>query len=242
MILGANQGIGYETVKNLLLSDGEHPYHVLLGCRDLAKGEEAISALKKNKLIGTVEALKIDVTDDASVDATAKQVADTFGRIDCLVHNAGISRLNHPSPRGAMREIANVNCIGVVSVTEAFLPLLQNSDAPRLVFVSSSTGSMTWASDPSNKLHRSAAKEYRASKAALNMLMVLYSVQLGEGFKVFGADPGLNATNFTSDAKSLRARGAVEPHVGGERIATVVKGNRDHDVGKVCGEYGVCPW
>ena len=225
------------------MSDGDHSYHVLLGCRDLTKGKEAIAALKKDKLIGTVEALQIDVTDDASVDAAAKRVAESHDRLDCLVHNAGILRLDPPSPRKAMREIMEVNCIGVVSTTEAFLPLLQKSAAaPRLVFVSSSTGSKTWATDPTNPLHRPAAKEYRASKAALNMLMVLYSLQLGEKFKVFGADPGVNATNFTGDPDSLRARGAAEPHVGGERVATIVKGNRDSDVGKVCGEYGICPW
>ena len=141
-----------------------------------------------------------------------------------------------------MREIMDVNCIGVVSVTEAFLPLLRKSTNPRLVFVSSSTGSKTWASELGNKLHIPGAKEYRSSKAALNMLMVLYHLQLTGHIKVFGVDPGLNATNFTGNAESLRARGAIEPHVGGERVATVVKGNRDQDVGKVCGEYGICPW
>ena len=74
------------------------------------------------------------------------------------------------------------------------------------------------------------------------MLMVQYWVKLGkEGFKVFGADPGLIATNFVG-ADQVRKRGAAEPPVGGERIATVVKGERDDDVGRVCGEYGVSPW
>ena len=189
-----------------------------------------------------MEAFQIDVTNNHSVDAAAKRVSEEFGRLDCLVHNAGISRLNHTSPRDAIREVMDVNCIGVVSVTEAFLPLLRNSTSARLVFVSSSTGSMTWTSEPGNKLHIPGGKEYRSSKAAVNMLMVLYHLQLTGHVKVFGADPGLNATNFTGDPESLRARGAVEPHVGGERVAAVVKGDRDQDVGKVCGEYGICPW
>ena len=167
------------------MTEADHPYHVLLGCRDIAKGEEATNTLKQGKAKGTVEPLQIDVTDDASVDAAAKRVSEEFGRIDCLVHNAGISRLNHPSPRDAMREIMDVNCIGVVSVTEAFLPLLRKSIQPRIVFVSSSTGSKTWASEEGNKLRTGAAKEYRASKAALNALMLFYSLQLGPiGFKV----------------------------------------------------------
>lgn len=59
---------------------------------------------------------------------------------------------------------------------------------------------------------------------------------------VHGADPGLNATNMTGNADSLRARGAVEPEVGAERMAAVVKGERDADAGRVCGDYGVSSW
>lgn len=141
-----------------------------------------------------------------------------------------------------MREVAAVNIVGPISATEAFLPLLRKSSAPRLVFVSSSVGSITHASDPNSKYYVASANEYRASKAALNMLMVQYWVKLGkDGFKVFGADPGLIATNFVN-ADQVRKRGAMEPEVGGERVATVIKGERDADVGKVCGVYGISPW
>lgn len=55
----------------------------------------------------------------------------------------------------------------------------------------------------------------------------MYVVKLGpEGVKVFGADPGLVVTNLM-DRENQRSRGGVEGHVGGERIAGVVKGERD---------------
>jgi len=61
---------------------------------------------------------------------------------------------------------------------------------------------------------------------------VQYWNKLGaEGFKVLGADPGLGATNL-SDIYSVRKRGALEADVGGERVACVVRGDRDEDVGK----------
>lgn len=234
--LGANQGIGFETAKNLLLSSAT--YHVLLGSRDLAKGLEAASSLTKLPIKGTVTALQIDVTDDASVDAAARQVKDTFGRLDVLVNNAGIGARHNPSARDAIREVLAVNVVGVVSVTEAFLPLLRNSSAPRLVFVSSTTGSITYAADPNSPLHGGGAMDYRSSKAALNMLMVLYWNRLErDGFMVFGANPGLIATNFHGGG-----RPGSEPEVGGERIAAVVRGDRDADVGKVCNANGVLPW
>ncbi|KAE9372989.1 NAD(P)-binding protein [Stipitochalara longipes BDJ] len=235
-ITGANQGIGYETAKNLLLFSSK--YHVILGSRDLTKGTDAISNLLNFPIKGTVEAVQIDVTDDASVDAAAKKVRDTLGRLDVLINNAGIGARHNPSARDAIREVLAVNVVGVVSVTEAFLPLLRKSSAPRLIFVSSTTGSIAIAADPTGPLHGGGAMDYRSSKAALNMLMVLYWNRLEqEGFKVFGANPGLIATNFHEGS-----RPGSEPETGGERIAAVVRGDRDVDVGKVCNANGVLPW
>lgn len=236
MCAGGNQGIGYETAKNLLLSSSS--YHIVLGSRDLANGAVAVSALQKLPIRGTVEAIQIDVTDDASVDAAAREIRATFGRLDVLINNAGIGARHSPSARDAMREVLGVNVVGVVSVTEAFLPLLRKSSSPRLIFVSSTTGSITIAADPTGPLHGGGAMDYRCSKAALNMLMVLYWNRLEqEGFKVFGANPGLIATNFHGDG-----RPGSQPAVGGERIAAVVRGDRDADVGKVCNARGVLPW
>ncbi len=236
---GANQGIGFETAKNLICSSGT--YHVLLGSRDASKGLDAVSELKALSPKGTIANIQIDVTDDASVDAAAEHVSDTYGRLDILVNNAGVFSQN-PSVRDAFRETLAVNCVGVVSVTEAFLPLLRRSSAPRLVFVSSSAGSISHAADPKSQYYEASGNEYRASKAALNMLIVQYWNKLGpEGFKVLGADPGLIATDIVN-AEYVRTRGALEVDVGGERVAMVVRGERDDDMGKVCGEYGVSPW
>lgn len=62
--------------------------------------------------------------------------------------------------------------------------------------------------------------------------MQYWNMLRGEGFMVHCADPGLNATNLTGAADALRARGAPEPHVGGEMIAEVVRGERDADAGR----------
>ncbi|KAI1461609.1 NAD(P)-binding protein [Annulohypoxylon moriforme] len=245
LITGANQGVGYETAKNLILSSQD--YHVILGSRDIAKGEAAAKELQAVEDIkGTVSPTQIDVTNDTSVDAAASRISSEYGHLDILVNNAGIVSMTKPPTRTAMRHILDTNVVGALSVTEAFLPLLRTSthQPPRLVFVSSSTGSITHASNPASPYYApGGATEYRTSKAALNMLMVMYYARLKpEGFLVFGADPGLCATNFTGDPASLRNRGAVEASEGGERVATVVKGEKDGGVGRVLGAYGVSPW
>ena len=240
--------MGFESAKNLILSGA---YHVIVGCRDLAKGNAAVATLLSlPDRVGTAEALQLEVTDNDSVDAAVAAVSGKHQRLDILVNNAGICKLGRP--RDVVRVVLETNVIGYVNVTDAFLPLLRRSASPRIVFVSSSTGSLTHASDPGHALHRAwtgekeqepSANEYRASNAARNMLMNQYWVALQkDGFLVHGADPGLNATNLTGDVDSLRKRGASDASVGGRRIATVVKGERDADAGRVCGDYGVCPW
>ncbi|KAM0342602.1 hypothetical protein ACHAPU_009458 [Fusarium lateritium] len=244
LITGANQGVGYETAKNLILSSVK--YHVILGSRDEAKGEAAVQSLRSlDNVKGTVSSMQVDVTDDSSVDKAAQTLGSEWGRLDILVNNAGIVSMESPPTREVFRKILETNLVGALSVTEAFLPLLRKAEhkPPRLIFVTSSTGSLTHASDPESPLHNSGAAEYRSSKAGLNMLMALYHARLkSEGILVFGADPGLCATNFTSDPESLRQRGAAEPAEGGERVARVIRGEKDADVGKAVGVNGVTPW
>lgn len=86
-----------------------------------------------------------------------------------MINNAGIFSKN-PRVHEALREMLDVNCIGAVSVTEAFLPLLKKSSEPRLIFVSSSTGSITEAANPDSPYFRRLFTAYRPTKSALNMV------------------------------------------------------------------------
>src|SRR5918999_432114 len=80
LVTGANRGIGLETVRRL----AEAGYRVHLGARDPAQGKVAADGVG-------AEFLELDVTSEKSVDAAAEALARSDGRLDLLVHNAGIS-------------------------------------------------------------------------------------------------------------------------------------------------------
>lgn len=232
-----------------------------MGSRDLSKGEKAAAAITSAG--GSAEAIQLDVTDAASIATAAEKVRADHGRLDALVNNAGTLSQDPAGLVAALRADLEVNVVGAAAVTEAFLSLLlaQQPTDPRLVFVSSSMGSLTGASDPTSRYYRSvlgtSPLEYRVSKAALNMLMLEYwkrygaeprvdvgGVGLGTKVRVWSADPGANATDFMGEGKGqlARERGIQGPEEGAKVIVGCVVGERDGEEGKVVGAYGVGPW
>ncbi|KAI4185945.1 MAG: hypothetical protein L6R41_003813 [Letrouitia leprolyta] len=247
LTIGANQGVGFECVKSLIISPFN--YHVIIGSRSIPNGEAALSSLLTLPNVkGTASTIALDVTSESSVSAAVSQISAKYGRLDILVNNAGITETPLTAPAHIrLRNVLETNTIGSVFVTESFLPLLRRAPSPRLIFVSSSVGSLSQAADPASPYYQSKTgmkfPHYRASKAALNMLIVEYHKSLKEeGISVLGADPGLVATNFL-DKRMVEEMGVPGADVGGETIAEVVRGERDGDgMGRVLGRYGVSPW
>ncbi|SNT61177.1 Short-chain dehydrogenase [Asanoa hainanensis] len=196
LITGANKGIGYATARAL----GELGMTVLLGARDEGRGVAAT-----RELAGlSARYVALDVTDAASVTAAADWVAAEFGRLDVLVNNAGIVRADGAGLPSAttlptMREVFETNVYGVVTVTNAFLPLLRLAPAARIVNVSSEVGSISSMTDPASPLFALTSVPYPASKAALNMITAMYAKELRDTpIKVNAANPGYTATDFNS--------------------------------------------
>ncbi|KAK3933605.1 NAD(P)-binding protein [Diplogelasinospora grovesii] len=254
LITGANTGIGWETAKALLQSK-LRTYHILLGTRSVVKGEDAIAALRKDvpDTNSTIEALQVDVSNDDSINSAFAQVESTYGRVDSLINNAGIS-LNVKLHRGelSLRETWNqaydVNVSGAHVMTHTFVPLLLKSADPRLIFITSGLSTMqgmakTYAPGavpmpsgwPKPITGMSSPDAYRASKAALNMMMLSWHWKLmQDGVKVWCLAFG--------DQEMLFQRGAGHPSIGGQLITSVVEGQRDADVGKVVSGDGIQPF
>lgn len=87
-----------------------------------------------------------------------------------------------------------------MAVTQALLPLLCSSKHPRIVNVSSGTGSLSWTEGPNPQfdweLVSGRSLAYRSSKAAVNAVTLMTAQALGEPFKVNALAPGLRKTNL----------------------------------------------
>lgn len=190
LVTGANTGIGKEIARQLT-SAGMVVY---VGSRDAARGKQAVAEIG-----GAAELLVLDVTDATSVAEAARQV----GALDILVNNAGISADGNTADRedlDTFRRIYETNVFGVVAMTNAFLPALRQSAHPRIVNISSGTGSLTWSTGPEFP-HQGGFAAYRSSKSALNALTVFYAHSLADdGIKVNALAPGLRRTGLNARA------------------------------------------
>ncbi|MGV0585280.1 SDR family oxidoreductase [Mycobacteroides chelonae] len=206
LVTGGNKGIGYHIVQQL----AQRKVAVYLAARDPARGRAAAQALVDQGL--DVTFIRIDVTDGQSVLDAAAQLDQAVGRLDVLVNNAAItSGLAPASTMGIddLRHTYETNVFGVVTVTNAFLPLLRKSTSPRIVNVSSGMGSITLMADPGVELTKMNQAAYQSSKAALNALTVLYANELGvDGIKVNAVCPGYRATELNG---GLPTPGAGDP-------------------------------
>ncbi|NRQ35688.1 SDR family NAD(P)-dependent oxidoreductase [Nonomuraea sp. NN258] len=199
LITGATRGIGFAVAAGLAAAGAT----VVLGARDPDDGRAAAA-----RIGSAAHPVELDVTDPATVTAAAAHMAERFGRLDVLVNNAGISghdpaRETPPSrtPADLVRAVFETNVIGVLTVTNALLPLLRRAPAARVVNVSSGVGSLAHHSDPGHYLSALPAQAaYPPSKTALNALTVQYAKELRpDGILVNAAAPGACATDFTKD-------------------------------------------
>lgn len=192
LVTGANKGIGKQIARQLAAAG----LTVYVASRDAARGQRAVDEIGRSARL-----LVLDVTSARSIAAAADQI----DKLDILVNNAGISVDLNPVPEtdvDSFRRTYETNVFGVVAVTNALLPALRRSPRPRIVNVSSGTGSLDWSAGPRAQFATTGSlAAYRSSKTALNALTVFYAQALAaEGFKVNALAPGLRKTDLNATA------------------------------------------
>jgi NAD(P)-dependent dehydrogenase (short-subunit alcohol dehydrogenase family) len=228
LITGANKGLGREAARRLI-GDG---HDVWAAARDEGRGRA---------VAGELGALfvSLDVTDDDSVKAAAKTVADaTGGVLDVLINNAGISGGGIPVREltaADVQAVYDVNVLGAVRMLHAFLPLLERSKSPVVVNVSSGLGSLTYSADPESAYSKLIAPAYFSSKAALNMLTTQYAKAF-PAMRINSVDPGFTATDLNAN------RGTQTVTEGTDAIVSMATIGPDGPTGSFLSRTGPVPW
>jgi NAD(P)-dependent dehydrogenase (short-subunit alcohol dehydrogenase family) len=196
VITGANRGIGLEVARQLAAGGDT----VVLTARDLGKAQKAADGIG-----GAVAARQLDVSDERSPGRLARDLQDSFGRVDVLVNNAAIhydtwQRASN-ADLGVVGEALETNLMGAWRVTLALLPLLRSSGHGRIVNVSSEAGSLASMGG--------GTPAYSVSKTALNALTKMLAAELrDDGILVNSVCPGWVATDMGGAGGRPVAEGA----------------------------------
>ncbi|MEQ8508841.1 MAG: SDR family NAD(P)-dependent oxidoreductase [Rhodospirillaceae bacterium] len=190
MITGASRGIGFEFAKRY----AERGWDVIATARSPQDDADLQALAAANP---TVRLETLDVTDHPGIDRLAEKLRGTA--IDVLINNAGISGGRDTQDFGTIdysvfNDVMNINVLGPLKVTEAFLDHVAASDQKKIINISSSEGRLS-------AVRGSRQAFYRASKSALNMVMlnVYQHPKVQESGVIIGIlTPGFVDTDFTA--------------------------------------------
>jgi len=134
LITGANSGIGYQAAREL----ARHGAHVLLGCRNEAKGRAALERLLREAPGASAEVVPLDMASLASIHSFATAFIGRGVALDLLINNAGVMALpkREITEDGFERQFGT-NHLGHFALTGLLLPSLLAAPSPRVVTVAS---------------------------------------------------------------------------------------------------------
>src|SRR5213078_985009 len=237
LVTGANKGIGFEVVRQL----AREGFRVFLGARNEKAGEEAAEKLDseakqearaEGRTGVSVTFVKIDISEPESIRRAAEEFSRRSDRLDALVNNAGILLDDDKDiltiTPAIFETTLRTNTLGALLVSQAFVPFLKKSDAPRIVNVSSTGGQLTDGAD-------GWAPGYCISKTALNGVTSQLAAALPK-FAVNSVCPGWVRTDMGgSNATRSIAEGATG-------IVWLAADAPQTEIGKFWRDRKVIPW
>ncbi|MEV6866511.1 SDR family oxidoreductase [Streptosporangium subroseum] len=231
LITGANKGLGFETARQLIAAG----HTVYIGSRDVKRGRRAAERLG-------ARAVRLDITDDASVEAAVKAV-EADGGLDVLINNAGVEERGADNvvigpadvTADVMRKTFETNVFGTVRVIHAFLPLLRRSAAPVVVNVSSGLGSLTRVTTPGAPAYAYPGVAYPASKTVVNVITVQYAKAF-PNMRINAVEPGFTKTDLNGNT------GIQTVEQGAEIIVRMAQVGPDGPTGGFFDAEGALPW
>ncbi|KAJ9618368.1 hypothetical protein H2204_013042 [Knufia peltigerae] len=220
VVIGASRGIGLELTK-LLAKDPQN---------------QVVATMRKpfDLKIPNVQVMELDQTKPDTI----KRAATKVNEADTLIINAGIGEMELLTqiPSSRLLEYLDTNVVGPHRVINAFLQALRARATRRIIYISSSVGSMTM--QVGNQI--GIRGPYAVSKAAGNMLVVQTHNELfQEGFTVVAIHPGWAAT----DMGQLAGPGAMPTLESAQHVLKVVAGLKQSDGARFFNFDGtMLPW
>ena len=211
LITGANRGVGLALAQSFAK---RAQTTVLAACRNPDAAVELRRLAENDDYC--LEIVKLDVGDQNSIASCVKKVADRVDSLYALINNAGIfggtvtAPLAETSHFGclemeAMLKIFRVNTVAPVILAQSFIDLLERSEAPRIINVSSDAGSISLRENGGNY-------SYSVSKTALNMMSRCLSAELkSKGIIVASVHPGFLKTDMGGPSAPLSLEDTI-PH------------------------------
>jgi NAD(P)-dependent dehydrogenase (short-subunit alcohol dehydrogenase family) len=234
LITGANKGLGKEIGRQL----GALGYTVVLTARDEQAGKAAAAELVAAGC--DAHTVPLEVTNPEDIGRLGSYLDTTFGKLDVLVNNAGISIEwdGKPTDADKVRRTLEVNLIAPYAITEALVPLLSRSDDARVINHSSMLGSIGTAENMWEQVGGFMAIGYSTSKAGLNMLTLIQSKTLAnKGILVAAAHPGWVKTDLGTQAAPMEVAEGASTVVG---LVTIARDKFPN--GLLCHKGQRMPW
>ncbi|MFK7933191.1 MAG: SDR family oxidoreductase [Saprospiraceae bacterium] len=200
LITGGNAGIGKSTAIGL----AKKGYHVIIACRNVAKGETAVAEIQQASKNQNISLLKCDLSSFASIKKCAETFLSEHDKLDVLINNAGIFTSEcRPTAEGYEMQFG-VNHLGHFYLTHLLLEAIQNAPQPRIVNVSSKAHygcELDFERFKCGDWSYSQMEVYRRSK----LCNVLFTKQLAKRYPNITSHclhPGVVGTSFASKETS----------------------------------------
>ena len=206
LITGGNRGLGLEFVKQY----SQLGYKIIVTCRNPNEAKE-LNTLKENSKTD-IKIHTLDVTNHEEIDLLSKSLSNK--PIDIIINNAGIIGpfpiFEHIEKQRfttmdytVWEKVLRTNLFGPVKISESFLENIKNGQEKKIIFISSTVGSINEGKE--------SAYAYATSKTALNKAISLMAENLkNENIHVLALCPGYVKTRMNAGGANLETDESIK--------------------------------
>ena len=188
LVTGGTRGIGAKISEEFAKND----YNVVVNYANDDNRATKIKEELENKYSIDVLTYKADVSDEIEVENMINEIIDEFGRIDCVVNNAGIAidSTFDMKTASSFRRILDVNLVGPFLISKCAYKYLKEQKNSSIINISSTNGIDTIYPE---------SMDYDASKAGLISLTKNLAIEFAPDIRVNSVAPGWTKTDMTEN-------------------------------------------